>query len=586
MSLTQFDPVAPSVPRLLVELPSRTKVFHANLRDLIFQPEIPPVELHSAPAAFWHDVFVERGLPWYSFLQSLGCHVAGFALLIAFLRLFDMQPHVIATPVFDEAEVAYYQPSEYLPPLDTRDNRPAPESHSDPEFSRQAVISVPREADNRSQTLVTAPSVRLKRDVALPNIVAWSDRMEKPTLAIPAAPLTLAADLTRSAPELENSVVSPPPDAARLAERRRQSTLHASVVAPPPELHTSRVSPVIDAPQPAVVAPPPSVERTSDLRFGHLDVDRSTVINPAPQLAVVQQRTALSGRSPRLGGSQVVPPPPSVSASGSPGQGFGSRGRMIALNLHPSVGAPSDPPAGNRRGSFAATPEGRSGASGSPGSLTGSSGAGERRTGAKDLPGGLYVGRVTAKSSPIAGDPASKTSTNLVNPNLLAGLRSPRLNSTAPSMQPTDYANLTEAERQVFAGRKFYSLTLNMPNLNSAGGSWIIRFAELQKDDSSTSQNSPAADLSQPVVTRKVDPAYPLQLMRQNVAGTVIIYAVIHADGTAGSVRVLRGVDARLDRFAREAVAQWQFEPAMKDGHPVDVEATFHVPFRPGQPNF
>src|SRR5258708_22776457 len=92
--------------------------------------------------------------------------------------------------------------------------------------------------------------------------------------------------------------------------------------------------------------------------------------------------------------------------------------------------------------------------------------------------------------------------------------------------------------------------------------------------------NSPS-HLSQPSATRKVDPGYPLQLMRENVSGTVILYAIIHANGTVGSVRVLRGVDDRLDQFASRAVAQWQFQPAMKNGSPVDVEATFQIPFKP-----
>jgi outer membrane biosynthesis protein TonB len=48
-----------------------------------------------------------------------------------------------------------------------------------------------------------------------------------------------------------------------------------------------------------------------------------------------------------------------------------------------------------------------------------------------------------------------------------------------------------------------------------------------------------------------------------------------------GNVRVLRGIDDRLDHFASQAVAQWQFQPAMKNGSPVDVEATFQIPFRP-----
>jgi TonB family protein len=137
---------------------------------------------------------------------------------------------------------------------------------------------------------------------------------------------------------------------------------------------------------------------------------------------------------------------------------------------------------------------------------------------------------------------------------------------------------LSAAEREVFGSRKFYSLTLNMPNLNSAGGSWIIRFAELKQDPKAS-----AADLSQPAATRKVDPAYPTQLMRENVSGTVLLYGVIHADGTVGSVRVLRGVDERLDRFASEAITQWQFQPATKNGTPIDVEATFQIPFRPSR---
>lgn len=150
-------------------------------------------------------------------------------------------------------------------------------------------------------------------------------------------------------------------------------------------------------------------------------------------------------------------------------------------------------------------------------------------------------------------------------------------------MQPDSAAKLSEPERAVFGSRRFYSVNLNMPNLNSAGGSWIIRFAELKQDQINRDPNAQADDLSQPMATRKVDPAYPTQLMRENVHGTVILYAVIHADGTVGNVRVLRGVDDRLDRYASQAVQQWKFDPATKNGTPVDVEATFQIPFRPAR---
>jgi protein TonB len=582
------NPNSAEIPRLLVELPSWPRVFFGNLRDLVLLRRQPALELHSAPTEFWPDVFVTRRLPWGGFVQSCGYHVIAGALLIALTRFFAMQPRVVETPTFEHSQVLYYTPSEYLPPLDTREQAPSRPQEADPEFSRQPIISVPAQADNRVQTIVTPPKVKLKRDVAMPNIVAWSDT-QRPQLAIPAAPVIPAAEINRMAPPLQNSVVTPPPDAARLAQRRNSPALENSAVAPSPELRASNSQAAFQALQPALIAPPPSVENSTTRQLGDLNIGRSAVIAPAPQLPVVEQRAA-SGVAVGARGlaPQVVPPPPSASGGALSATSFGARGRVIALNLHPVVGAPPDPPAGNRRATLAATPEGHAGATGTPaGSSTahGNGNGGSAKKASSDLPAGLYVGTANAKTSAVAGDPAKSAPAPSVNPNLLASARPPRVTS-ARTMQPASAAKLTEAERAVFGNRRFYSVTLNMPNLNSAGGSWVIRFAELNHDSSAHDPNAPAADLSQPMATRKVDPAYPLQIMKENVAGTVILYAVIHADGSVGNVRVLRGVDERLDRFASEAVAQWKFEPATKNGSPVDVEATFQIPFRPGRTNF
>ncbi len=117
-------------------------------------------------------------------------------------------------------------------------------------------------------------------------------------------------------------------------------------------------------------------------------------------------------------------------------------------------------------------------------------------------------------------------------------------------------------------------MTLNMPNLNSAGGSWVIRFAELNGNESK-------GELTAPVATQKVDPAYPLEMMRRNVHGTVTLYAVIRNDGSVTDVRVLRGVDDQLDQYARAALSHWRFRPATKNGAAVDLEAVVMIPFRP-----
>ncbi len=451
------------VPRLLVELPSRRQTFLVNLRDLIAPRKEELLELRSAPAAFWPDVFVKRNLPWDGFLQSGAYHLIAVGLLMGLTHLFGLQPTVVQQSVFEHSQVVYYQPSEYLPPLDTRSQSADRPRKADPEVSRQPIISVPAEADNREQTVVTPPKVSLRRNVEMPNIVAWSDT-EKPRLAIPPAPLTPAAEITRIAPKLENSVVTPPPDAARLSHRRASPELQNSVVAPPPELRASNKAP-IQGLQPDLIAPPPSVE-ASTRSLGQIDIAPSAVIAPAPQLPVASQRTNPGGRlgSASAIAPQVVPPPPSLATSGSSDASFGSRGRIIALNLHPAVGAPPDPPAGNRRGAFAATAEGHAGASGSPGSTSGAasgatasgnasgkdSGSGTARNKPSDLPGGLYVGKTPEKTSPVAGPPESKASSTSVNPNLMASVRPPRVSTTARPMQPGDEAKLSPVERTVF----------------------------------------------------------------------------------------------------------------------------------------
>jgi TonB family protein len=542
--------------RLLFAPEPWSRVFLRNLRDLFYRQEPAPLDIRSAPAAFWPDVFVERGVPWRRFFESGGCHVLALALIWAGARFLALQPRVIPPPKFTHADVVYYTPSEYLPPLDTRRPTPTRAQKADPELSAQPIISVPPEADNHSQTVVTAPNVRLQHDFALPNMVEWSN---KPRMPIAPAPLVAASELSRLAPQMDRSVV-----------------------APPPELRDNSKS-AMQAPQPAVIAPPPEVAAGSQHRAGELNIGHSAVIAPAPQLAVEEQHTLLQGSGALRGHApQVIAPPPSVGASG----GSRSGGDMIALSLHPAVGAPPAPVAGNRRGNFAAAPEGHRGASGTPGSSAGTStesGSGVGKKGASDLPPGLYVGKAANAAAPVAGNPApANASANSVNPNLIAGVRAPR----ASRSQPESDARITEAERAVFGSHKVYSLSLNMPNLNSAGGSWIIRFAAIKAEFTpghSASGESPPDELSSPVATRKVDPAYPLELMRQNVGGTVILYGFIHSDGTVEILRVLRSVDERLDRFASEAIAKWQFQPATKNGAPVDVEATFSIPFRPAK---
>jgi TonB family protein len=60
----------------------------------------------------------------------------------------------------------------------------------------------------------------------------------------------------------------------------------------------------------------------------------------------------------------------------------------------------------------------------------------------------------------------------------------------------------------------------------------------------------------------------------------VRLVAVIRKDGRVDSVRLLRHLDDRLDQSAQEAMGKWQFEPAIRNGQPVEVDALIEIPFR------
>ncbi|MGC2325877.1 MAG: hypothetical protein WA604_04125, partial [Candidatus Sulfotelmatobacter sp.] len=94
------SPPSAAVPSFLVELDSWPRVFFGNVWDLIFRRR-PALHLESAPAAFWPDVFVQRRLPWWRFLESLGYHALALALLVSFSHFSWLHPLPQPRPAFD-----------------------------------------------------------------------------------------------------------------------------------------------------------------------------------------------------------------------------------------------------------------------------------------------------------------------------------------------------------------------------------------------------------------------------------------------------------------------------------------------------
>jgi periplasmic protein TonB len=81
----------------------------------------------------------------------------------------------------------------------------------------------------------------------------------------------------------------------------------------------------------------------------------------------------------------------------------------------------------------------------------------------------------------------------------------------------------------------------------------------------------------QPIATP--DPEYTDEARRAKVQGTCILWLIVGADGHPRDIHVVRGLGYGLDAKALETVKQWRFQPARKDGQPVNVQVSVEVAF-------
>lgn len=75
-------------------------------------------------------------------------------------------------------------------------------------------------------------------------------------------------------------------------------------------------------------------------------------------------------------------------------------------------------------------------------------------------------------------------------------------------------------------------------------------------------------------------PLYPPSLEREGIEGTVILRAVIGTSGKILSLEPSNGPDPLFLKSAMDAVDQWQYQPTLLNGVPVEVATTITVAFR------
>ena len=86
--------------------------------------------------------------------------------------------------------------------------------------------------------------------------------------------------------------------------------------------------------------------------------------------------------------------------------------------------------------------------------------------------------------------------------------------------------------------------------------------------------------ITPPRVTHQVTPVNkPDDDRGFRISGTVLVGLVVSSQGEPKDVHVVKGLDKDLDQSTVEAVEQWRFSPAQKDGKPVAVRISLEIAF-------
>ena len=431
------------------------------------------------------------------------------------------------------SKIIWYNFRDKLPQVSPAEPLPASKPpRADVKIATQEIVAgSPKSPRARQFVWLPAPKIELRQDLESPNLVA----VHAPQVAPPPKPKLFTPPPASPRPAAENPGLAAPPQlrASAVPGRAPVNYTAAPPLRPQPKSFVPPEPPKLALPPPAPALPaPPSVATGGNLK---------------------------NAKAPP-GGKPSPFGPPMPDAPELPADAGSSPISLAIVGLNPNSSAAPPLPEGARDAQFAAGPE-----------LRPDGGTGGSANGATLTVPGLLVRNASPDAGPtLAARAAAPTSTG----NLRAALHSSLPEPAATTEVHPAATRVAVAPDPMLEGRAVYAMTVQMPNVTSYSGSWLIWFAEREP------HFGPSIGMSAPIPLRKVDPKYYQSAMADRVEGRVRLAAVIRKDGHVDSVRLLKHLDDRLDQSAQEAIDKWEFQPALRSGQPVEVDAVIEIPFR------
>lgn len=471
----------------------------------------------------------------WAHLTSLALHGAAFLALIVAPEIPPPEPpkteYQMAIQGHEEKLVWYHfktELPEVSPAKSVATKRP-PRAESK---AKQQIAATPKDAPKRNEIVYTPAPDLAEPPPEMPNLLAFSVKLPPTREFIP--PPVLASAVRE---------IAPAPDAPQLSEQT-------------PELDLPKVKRV---PTRDFVPPPQKVPEA--LREVRTPTD-------APEVAANLEPVDL----PHL---RTIPrdfktPPPATARPTREIADAGDAPTIAAVRLNPTEIPPVELPTASSPARMTAGPVVRKQGSEATGNTTGVQ--------VPDLSiGGKPVSRLDLKAEMYASPTSSRTTQEALR---LARNSTPRAAPEQDGPRPAIAMRVSGAPDPRLQGRDIYMMAIQMPNLTSYSGSWLMWYADR------TAHATGLGPVSPPVAHRKVDPKYVASAASEHIEGKVQLACVIDTEGHISGVELVRGLDDRLNRSAIEALSKWEFYHATAESGPVAVDVLVEIPFKlaPGAP--
>jgi TonB family protein len=118
---------------------------------------------------------------------------------------------------------------------------------------------------------------------------------------------------------------------------------------------------------------------------------------------------------------------------------------------------------------------------------------------------------------------------------------------------------------------------------------YLLIYAREEKESPARSRETAKPEAKEKArleLPKEVDtliPAYPEELRQQGIQGQVVLQVTIDEKGSVVGVKVAKALHPYLDFAAVQAVRQWKYEPAVRDGQPVPVTVRLVMIFDPAR---